>query len=113
MTRQEFKQFLQEKKKDPATVEEIKSHGNTNAWLMYFYQRATGKKTFRTFHGWKEEGFKVRKGESSFPVFSRPSNILKAEKTGNVADYDTGGEKPFFYLCHLYHDGQVEPQEQK
>lgn len=105
MTKQEFQKFVRDQKSRPEAAGEIQSSGNVNAWLMSMYQSITGQTVFRTFKEWKALGFRVKKGSSSFPVFSRPSTLLKAEKGLSVGE----DEQAYFFTCHLFHAGQVEP----
>lgn len=79
-----------------------------NEFLMSLYRKETGQTEFETFNSWKSKGFKVKKGESSYPIFSRPIGAIKAEKSGG--NYTPSeGEMKFFGICHLFHAGQVEP----
>ena len=86
------------------TPEAIQSAGGFNSFLMQMYQAQTGQTVFRTFKAWRDEGYKVRKGESSFPIFSRPINVIRAEPKDLTPDGPT-----FFGVAHLFHAGQVEP----
>ena len=82
------------------------SSGSVNAQLMQMYIRATGQTDFRTFLQWKEAGFKVKKGEKAFGLWSRPAANLKLEKnpdtTPNEEDYSR------HFVCNVFHRGQVE-----
>lgn len=71
---------------------------------MYAKQIGCGKSDFNTFYGWKDKGFKVKKGEKGFPIWSRPKDVIKEEKTGQQAD----DEHKFFGLAYMFHKGQVE-----
>ena len=82
----------------------IESAGGFNAWLMEFYKEETKQTVFRTFNAWKAEGYMVKKGESSFPIFSRPIAAIKEERG---EEPPTSGKK-FFGIAHLFHFGQVE-----
>jgi hypothetical protein len=104
MTKQEFQEFVRDQKARPEAAGEIQSFGNVNAWLMSMYTQMTGQTVFRTFKDWRALGFRVKKGASSFPVYSRPSTALKAEKGATVSE----DEKAYFFTCHLFHAGQVE-----
>lgn len=92
MKREEFKQYIKENR--------IELGEGMNARLMASYIRATGQTDFRTFKQWKEAGRKVRKGESSFPVFSRPIGMLTKEPNEDLMHR--------FGTCHLFHIGQTE-----
>ena len=83
----------------------IEEHGSKNAAIMHIWKTQTGQTDFRTFKEWKESGRKVRKGESSFPVFSRPINKIKAEEEKTTDD----NERNFYGICHLFHVEQTEP----
>lgn len=104
MTKDEFRQYLRARQSAPGYTEAVELLGGVNAFLMACYRKETGQTDFRTFNDWKSAGFKVKKGESSYPIFSRPSNVLKTEKGQEVGD----DERRFFYICHLFHAGQVE-----
>lgn len=86
------------------------SGGTFNAWLIQGYRKATGQEDFRTYKDWKQAGFQVRRGESSYPLFSRPLGALKHEKN---PDYTPGQDSSdrFFKVAHVFHRGQVDPIE--
>lgn len=109
---EQFRQFLAEQKKRPEAVQEIESKGSVNAWLMAMYQAQTNETVFRTAKGWRELGFIIKSGESSYPVFSRPAGVLKAEKSQTAPELDDANAKHFF-ICHLFHQGQVRPINEK
>ena len=98
MKREQFFQFLD--------ANGINPEPGCNQRIMDLYQKLTGQTTFETFNGWKSKGRKVKKGESSFPIFSRPIHVLEAEKEERPAD-----EPKFKYysVCHLFHYEQTEP----
>lgn len=79
-----------------------------NEILILQYKAETGAQTFRTFKGWKEIGFSVKKGEKGFPIFSRPIAAIKAEQGKEPQP----GEGKFFGTCYLFHEKQVEKREQ-
>jgi len=88
--------------------EVIESSGGFNSYLMQLYRRQTGQTDFRTFKQWKAAGYSVKKGESSYPIFSRPINTILAEQ-----GKQTTTEGKYFGTCHLFHSGQVQPIEPK
>lgn len=113
MKKAQFFEFTKQLKEN-TPPEEIESAGGFNAFLMEIYKAETGQKVFRTFNAWKKQGYKVKKGESSYPVYSRPLNIIKAEKAekeGKDEVESTGAKR--FGIAHLFHFGQVEPMEQE
>jgi hypothetical protein len=74
---------------------------------MYAKQIGCGTSDFNTFYGWKLKGFKVKKGEKGFAIWSRPKDTIKEEKTGQKAE----DENKFFGLAYMFHKGQVEAVE--
>lgn len=91
-------------------LQPIESRGSFNDFLMSMYKEQTGQIIFRTFNQWKELGFKVIKGSSSFPVFSRPLNVIRKEKAAAAGQIYTESADEYrgFGVCHLFHAGQVE-----
>lgn len=83
-----------------------KSNGSVNAQLMQMYIRATGQTDFRTFLQWKEAGYKVKKGEKAFGLWSRPAANLKLEKNPDTTPNDEDYSR--HYVCNVFHAGQVE-----
>lgn len=74
-----------------------------NDALVKYYKgkikQATGMEiTFNTFHGWKANGKKVKKGEKGFTIWGRPINIDTEEKDNYK----------YFPIGHLFCDLQVE-----
>lgn len=97
MTKEQFKKFLKEN--------EVPTGDGMNARLMAMYQRATGQTDFRTFKQWREAGRKVKPGESSYPLFSRPIGVLRAQKSGEPVNVE---DMKYFGTCHLFHIEQTE-----
>jgi hypothetical protein len=83
----------------------VEEHGSKNAAIMHLWKQRTGQTDFRTFKEWKESGRKVKPGESSYPVFSRPINKIKAEEQNSSDSY----ERNFYGICHLFHIEQTDP----
>jgi len=104
MKREEFLKIVKLIPKDVA-----EEAGGTNAYLMAMYKRQTGQTDFRTFKQWSEAGRKVKPGESSFALWSRPIGKIREEKTG-VPDTS---ETHYFGICHLFHIEQTEPTKEK
>lgn len=84
-----------------------------NEILLAMYQAQTGCKEFNTFLGWKEAGFKVKKGSEAFRIWGAPRVIKSGEPLpsdapeGTTSDDGTGSE--FWPTCCLFSDQQVEP----
>ena len=98
-------QILAQKQKEiKANFSDLLAQGVTfNQILVESYKIETGANIFKTFKVWKEEGYKVKKGEKGFPVFSRPSKSLKEEQGKN-----TEGEKSYFFTAYLFNELQVK-----
>lgn len=71
---------------------------------VYFYTD-TEHQIFNTFWGWKEEGYKVKKGEKAF--------LFWGSKRKNKQDSQTQSQDEesysFFPLCYLFSNAQIEP----
>jgi len=63
---------------------------------------------FNNFWEWKKLGFKVKKGESAFFVWSKKR---KGKEKTEGADQDK--EFSFFSLAYLFSNAQVEPLKKK
>jgi len=57
---------------------------------------------FKTLHQWSREGFKVKKGSTSFLVWGRP----KAKQSEEPKTEEE--EDEFYPLCYLFSNAQVE-----
>lgn len=99
MKKEQFYEFLDENNISPEP--------GCNQRILDLYEKLTGHTTFETFNGWKAKGRKVKKGESSFPIFSRPIHVLKAEKEERPVDDEP--KFKYYSVCHLFHVGQTEP----
>jgi hypothetical protein len=83
---------------------ELLTQGVTfNQILVEMYKIETGANIFKTFKQWKEEGYKVNKGEKGYPVFSKPSTKLKEERGQEIGE----GEKARFFTAYLFNENQV------
>lgn len=97
-----------------AEVEGFEECEKVNDFLLVMHQQATGCEHFKTFHDWKKEGYKVKKGSKSFRVWGSP---LKAKKQGEeqqleaVQEAESDAEKTFKFwpMCSLFNESQVEP----
>lgn len=77
--------------------------GTFNNFLIAYYTKLTGGTTWNTFKKWKELGYTVKKGESSFPVFSRPLSAIQQETGKEVIE----SHVKLFFTCHLFNEKQV------
>jgi hypothetical protein len=78
-----------------------------NQILVEIYKIETGAEDFKTFKKWKEEGYKINKGEKGFPVFSKPSTKLKEERGQEIGE----GEKARFFTAYLFNENQVSTNQ--
>ncbi len=60
-------------------------------------------RTFKTFHEWRKEGWKVVKGSKAFLCWGRKRKV-KIDKSEN----DELKEYAFFPLCYLFSNNQVQ-----
>lgn len=87
--------------KDLAPLVTAGQFDSINTAIIAHYSQATNtpKTDFKTFKQWKRDGFFVRKGEKSFPIWGSPIG-------DNQGNSDNG---KFFPLCFLFGKHQVEP----
>jgi N-terminal domain of anti-restriction factor ArdC len=83
------------------------SNTSLNAALVFHYAEQTGKQSqdFKTLAKWNEEGYSIKKGESSFMIWAKPEKM-----TVNVEEGLIGKEAEvvtIYKLVHLFHVGQV------
>ncbi|WP_338814065.1 ArdC-like ssDNA-binding domain-containing protein [Bernardetia sp. Wsw4-3y2] len=97
---------------DALTAEFFEDCENTNAILRKHYQNQYRVERFNTFLGWKEEGFKVKKGSKAFLFWSKPK-VPKANEEGKkiVEDFnidEDADEHKKYFISHLFSNLQVE-----
>lgn len=83
----------------------LESGLSVNQVLLLMYQEETGETDFRIFKEWLKNGYKVKKGEKGFPVFSRSLKKIKEENDQEAGNRDNGR----YFTAYLFHAGQVEP----
>ena len=81
-----------------------------NEALLEMYEKQTGEYIFRTFSNWKKEGYKIKKGEHAFLIWTRPRYIKKNKDKVEDKDKNENEEEEYKYygICYLFHAGQVE-----
>ena len=67
--------------------------GRLNDYLRQAYAELEGTDEFNSFKGWKDKGFKVKKGEKAYRVYSAPK---KSSMKVEIQDMDTGKEEKEF-----------------
>lgn len=104
-TRAEKKQLLKSLSVEAKEIIETEAPDlRVNDILIQMYKNEEHQE-FENFWQWKKRGFKVKKGEKAFFVWSK-------KRTGTEkAENDTDEEKEFkFYsLAYLFSNAQVEP----
>lgn len=83
---------------------------SVNSLLLAYYKRQFSASDLRTFDQWKEAGYIVKKGQTSFMIWATPK-ATKAEKE-RVAEAKAKGEhatekEDYFPVCHLFDISQV------
>ena len=71
-----------------------------NDLLFWFAYDPDDVRTWKSFNGWKREGFTVRKGSKAFPVWGHPVTSTKTDDAGEHED-------SFFPLAFLFNEKQV------
>lgn len=80
-----------------------------NELLMHYLYNPDNEFTFKSFKGWKDEGYTVRKGVKAFIVWGQPINRTRVHPDGTTtpAKDDEQSEPPFFPLAFLFRSDQV------
>ena len=95
---------------DYQTAKYFEDCDKMNEILKKYYSKKYGVEKFNTFKGWKEEGFKVKKGSKGFLFWSKPKKKEKVQEEQEQKE-DTKNEKAKYYLSYLFSNLQVEPIE--
>ena len=77
---------------------------NLNDVILNKMYKNTEHTEFSTFKGWKEKGFKVKKGSKSFFIWSKPRKVEKKKEGTDEKD-----EFNMFGIAYLFSNSQVEP----
>lgn len=92
-------------------TEEESSCVNCNEFVLKAYTKETNAQVWKTFKGWQQAGFKVKKGEKGFPIWSKPIKTkAKTENTQTDTQTDQKQEYSFFGIAYLFNNNQVEKQ---
>jgi hypothetical protein len=62
---------------------------------------------FKTFHDWRKEKKKVKKGATAFLIWGKPKDKSKKEETPKT-ETSEDEKDDFFPLCYLFSNAQVE-----
>lgn len=72
--------------------------------IKYCYTK-NGHDEFNSFMGWMVKGYRVKKGEKGFMLWSRPISVIKTE-ANKPTDED---ESNFYSISYVFSNLQVEP----
>lgn len=99
---------------DELTAQYFEDCEKTNDILKKYYKNKFRVKEFNTFLGWKENGFKVRKGAKAFLFWSKPKALKIDNETGEkfTSDFSTDNEDENkdkkYFIANLFSNLQVE-----
>ena len=84
---------------------------NCNEFVLKTYTKETNAQVWKTFKAWKDAGFKVKKGEKGFPIWSKPIKAKTGKETQAEPPTDSKTDKKeysFFGIAYVFHNEQVE-----
>jgi len=76
-----------------------------NSIIIDMFYKVDDNVEFKTFHDWKKENKKVRKGERGFVIWGKPLKAQGKEEKEKEPNEENG---EFFPICHLFSNKQVE-----
>lgn len=104
---QKIREELRGKSLAVAQLVKFGQYETVNEAIIGEYYRSAEHKTFNTFRGWRKAGFRVKKGEKCFHIWSRPVAALKAETNPEAAAPEDS--HTYFSVAFLFSNAQVEP----
>lgn len=89
------------------TIEQVENAETLNDKLCSYYFGDTNRENINTYNGWKKQGYKVKKGEKSVLVWSKPIIVKKSEEK----DENKEDEKEYtgYRASYVFYKSQVEP----
>lgn len=78
---------------------------SVNDGLLHMYREQTGQQVFHTFHGWKERGCSINKGETGYPIWSKPQ--VMQDDAEDEETIDESKARRVYRMAYLFHYGQV------
>jgi hypothetical protein len=102
---------------DELTAQYFEDCEKTNDILKKYYKNKFRVNEFNTFLGWKENGFKVKKGAKAFLFWSKPKVARVDNETGKkfTSDFSTENEDEAkdkkYFLSYLFSDAQVDSKK--
>jgi hypothetical protein len=80
---------------------------NINKAILHHYKsKNEGIIEFNTFKQWTEQGFRVKKGEKGYPIWTKP--ITKEGRAEQPNPEIPENRYKFFSMCYLFSNLQVE-----
>ena len=80
---------------------------SVNDGLLHTYREETGQSVFHTFRDWRERGCFVNKGETGYPIWSRPMALQDKPEGADETETSSKPERRVFRMAYLFHYGQV------
>jgi len=74
--------------------------------IKFFYTKTDKSLKFNTFMGWMSEGYKVKKGEKGYLIWSRPKKKIDKEKNENAESKENDHRK--YFISYIFSNKQVE-----
>jgi len=92
----------------PLVAEGVFASVNEGLKKLYFGEDIP---QLNTFHGWKQDGYYIRKGEHAFLFWGSPLDIPNELDTEHNNDDPDKAKIEFFPVCHLFSEFQVVPAQ--
>jgi homospermidine synthase len=107
---QQKREFLKLLSKSAAVYVEQGDFATINEAIINTAYKNETHKFFKTFNQWKAEGFFVKKGETAFVVWGRPTEEQEPEESKETNPEHEG---KFFPLAFLFSNAQVQEKGAK
>jgi len=101
-SRNEKKALLKSLSKAAKIIVKTQEDGNVNSVLLDWYTNEEHQE-FNSFKRWIQLGYKVKKGEKAFFIWSKPKKAQDKNENSEKEEYS------FFSLAYLFSNAQVEP----
>lgn len=81
---------------------------SVNEGLLELYSNGENLR-FNTFHGWKDKGFKVKKGSQAYLVWGKPRKVpVPGVEKPTIEANKEEDEFKYWPICYLFSNKQVE-----
>ena len=89
-----------------------------NDVLRMMIAKEAGRDDFNTASDWKENGYRIAKGEKAYRVWGSPVKAVSKEESAEAAQGETENEAlerkyRLWPMCCLFHGGQVVPLDEE